>query len=441
MAVPRRSKRIQALNQSNEGSPRLTESPEFSKEYHPEKRRKMTENQSVTTTGQLRGQELAEAIRISWNKGLEEKRAAEYRRRRYCEYLLTVPLTLEYLDGWVSEVAWPTLRGAVRSLMCVPSLWHVEWDSLDAGLQEKFLSYSPNVKELFGVYLGAQFVFTRWVWEIVDENFFSKKSKDIIWSSPYWEAQAAMESYLEEHNFAFDDNDRAIVKFPHWRFTSMDFYMALKDSPREKQRIDPACVVPIIAKALGRWFPEEYEKEPDAWSVDLEHLAREVVHMEFCFSANLTYLSHVFHHPITQQTCGFPYSHEIEGINGQAMRALHTNDSYKGRLVDFVYEPMLLQYGEHYGYDFHVKKAVYPMTVLPAYIEYFNSLPDEPPEEEEEENGEKSDEDDEDDEDDEESDQDKGEGEGITEEERKNNKNKENVDKEIPARAKSANSP
>lgn len=216
MAVPRRSKRIQALNQSNEGSPRLTESPEFSKEYHPEKRRKMTENQSVTTTGQLRGQELAEAIRISWvrshlhwyqqsvskltyvkNKGLEEKRAAEYRRRRYCEYLLTVPLTLEYLDGWVSEVAWPTLRGAVRSLMCVPSLWHVEWDSLDADLQEKFLSYSPNVKELFGVYLGAQFVFTRWVWEIVDENFFSKKSKDIIWSSPYWEAQAAMESYLE----------------------------------------------------------------------------------------------------------------------------------------------------------------------------------------------------------------------------------------------------
>jgi hypothetical protein len=29
----------------------------------------------------------------------------------------------------------------------------------------------------------AGYVFHRWVWEIIDENFFSKKSKDIVWTS------------------------------------------------------------------------------------------------------------------------------------------------------------------------------------------------------------------------------------------------------------------
>lgn len=111
----------------------------------------------------------------------------------------------EYLHGAVGqqrldplvELAWPRLSGAIGALANAPSLWDVPWDSLDEALQEKFLSYAPNAEELFQVPRLAGYVFQRWVWEIVDENFFSKKSKDIVWTSPYWEAQATLERYLQ----------------------------------------------------------------------------------------------------------------------------------------------------------------------------------------------------------------------------------------------------
>lgn len=63
----------------------------------------------------------------------------------------------------------------------------------------------------------------------------------------------------------------------------MEFYMSLKDSPQNLRRIDPTCVVPIIAKALGRYFPEEHEGDPasKAYSPTLQNLANNVVNMEF----------------------------------------------------------------------------------------------------------------------------------------------------------------
>jgi hypothetical protein len=91
-------------------------------------------------------------------------------------------LALERKDGHV-EKFWKELRGGIRSLVDVLSLWNVPWDSLDEALQEKFLSYAPNAEELFGIPRMAGYVFHRWVWEIIDENFFSKKSKDIVWTS------------------------------------------------------------------------------------------------------------------------------------------------------------------------------------------------------------------------------------------------------------------
>lgn len=120
----------------------------------------------------------------------------EHFKRIRCKELLHARLTQERLDPHV-ELAWPRLCGAIGALVDVPSLCDVPWDSLDEALQEKFLSYAPNAEELFRVSQMARYVFQRWVWEIVDENFFSKKSKDIVWKSPYWEAQATLERYLQ----------------------------------------------------------------------------------------------------------------------------------------------------------------------------------------------------------------------------------------------------
>lgn len=124
-----------------------------------------------------------------------EDEEEHFKRIRSKEYLHAT-LGQERLDPHV-ELAWPRLCGAISGLVDVPSLWDVPWDSLDEALQEKFLSYTPNAEELFQVPRLAGHVFQRWVWEIVDENFFSKKSKDIVWTSPYWEAQATLELYLK----------------------------------------------------------------------------------------------------------------------------------------------------------------------------------------------------------------------------------------------------
>lgn len=65
---------------------------------------------------------------------------------------------------------------------------------------------------------------------------------------------------VTEHDFSYDDVIASHM-FPHWRYTTMQFYMSLKDSPRKSQRIDPACVVPITARAIGQYFPQEPEEE------------------------------------------------------------------------------------------------------------------------------------------------------------------------------------
>jgi hypothetical protein len=136
--------------------------------------------------------------KLTYIKAEQEKQQAEEKRRKSLQSkeLLHVNLALELKDEHVKE-NWKGLRGRIDSLVNVPSLWNVPWDSLDEALQEKFMSYAPNAEDLFRVPRMAGYVFQRWTWEVIDENFFSKKSKDIIWASPYWEAQAAMESYLQ----------------------------------------------------------------------------------------------------------------------------------------------------------------------------------------------------------------------------------------------------
>ncbi|KAF5590068.1 hypothetical protein FPCIR_6550 [Fusarium pseudocircinatum] len=405
MAAPRRSKRIQTLHQAEEGSRRITESPEALNKDHPGKRRKTAGSQSGMLEGRApkqhsdgdaprdlapkedtpaivpavrRTKYIKADLRKQWEKKRKEEVEERSRKRTECKEYLHRMLALDRHDDEVLRY-WKDLSRSIGSLVYDMDLRGITWDSLDEAVQQKFISFTPNVEELFDVYGMPPCVFQRWVWEIIDENFFSKKSKDIVWTSPYWETQAAMERYLQgtklemneilqlltaltlrriEHNFPYA-NGIASYKYPHWRHATMEFYMALEDSPKKRRRIDPTCVVPILSKALGRYFPKErYCKRP----MMLKHLEDELVAAEFYFDANLTFFSTVFHHPTTHQICGFPYEPELEGIEGQAMDEIE-DDGREEKLVDFVAEPMLQCRGFHDGYDYHVKTAESPMKM------------------------------------------------------------------------------
>ncbi|KAF9768510.1 hypothetical protein IL306_014187 [Fusarium sp. DS 682] len=261
-----------------------------------------------------------------------------------------------------------------------------------------------------------RYIFQRWIWEVVDGNFFSKKSKDIDWTSDYWKAQATMERYLQDHKFSFEKEVESL-KFTNWRFTAMQFYASLEDSPRGIKRMVPDSVVSILTKALGPYIPEKPE---ESLRRDLDDLAKVVVEIEVYFDANWCFFSHVFRHPTNHQTCGFPYSPELEGVKGQAMKSVDEKDSDKGRSVEFVAAPMLQQRGNRYGSDYHVKKAIYPMEVYIAWLE------DEEGDEEEEDDEEGDDEEGDDEEgDDEEGDDEGGEAEEEEEEEKTKEKAKE----------------
>ncbi|KAF5243129.1 hypothetical protein FANTH_8321 [Fusarium anthophilum] len=386
MAAPRRSKRIQALNQSNESSIRVDQSPEAPQKRHREKRRKMAEGNSPEQAPQEQPpKRQAPGIHPKWIEQEEQKDEEHRRKLTRSRAFLHWHLALIRTDFNAID-CWKSLSGSIAALLNVPSIHNASWDSFDEALQRKFISYAPNAEELFEPYGMNQRIFQRWVWEIVDENFFSHKSKDIVWASPYWEAQATMERYLRDHDFPYDDNLES-HKFPHWRYTTMDFYMSLKDTPQNVRRIDPTCVVPIIAKALGRYFPEEYDERdpPNETRPVLRNLANTVADLDFLFDANLTVFSHVFHHPTTQQTCGSPFQRKLEGIEGQAMKDHHggLGRNEEGQNVDLVVNPMLLQRGHYYGYDYEVKTAVHPMEVCVAWLEAHRNLQNSPEEDEE----------------------------------------------------------
>ncbi|KAF5558386.1 hypothetical protein FMEXI_360 [Fusarium mexicanum] len=396
MTAPRRSKRIQALNQTNEGSKRVTDTLEAPKKHPPQKRRRANGSQRGTLEGRdskgqaPKGHSKEEAPKEQATKEETpvldpaarraelEKKQADKAREQHKEngrkveqsrrYLYEV-LALDRKDGYAQQF-WSDLASSIKCLADESRFRDKPWDSLDAELQQKFLGYAPNIEELFDVPDMAPLVFQRWLWEVIDENFFSKKSKDVVWASPYWEAQGTMERYLQEHDFSYDDVIASHM-FPHWRYTTMQFYMSLKDSPRKSQRINPTCVVPITAKAIGQYFPQEPGEESlkNEYSTILENLADAVVKLDFFFSANLTVFSHVFHHPTTQETCGFPYSPKLEGVKGMPMRAMGGSDTTTGRTVDLVVEPMLQRCGDPLGFDYNVKTAVYPMIVCVAWFE------------------------------------------------------------------------
>ncbi|WZH46165.1 uncharacterized protein QYS62_007235 [Fusarium acuminatum] len=113
---------------------------------------------------------------------------------------LHLSLVLERKDGNV-EKFWKELRGGIRSLVDVLSLWNVPWDSLDEALQENFLSYAPNAEELFGIprMAGAVYPMTCCVAWLEDWH----NPPD----SPQQEGEETDEASVEEKNDEDDGED------------------------------------------------------------------------------------------------------------------------------------------------------------------------------------------------------------------------------------------
>ncbi|KAM5378213.1 hypothetical protein ACJA88_005947 [Fusarium oxysporum] len=277
---------------------------------------------------------------------------------------------LGYQQGFLFKM-WDKLHSHIMKISEVAGFKDLPWDSLDEAAQQKFIGYSPHAQQLFETPLIRQFMFARWIWEIIDENFFSRKSQDIEWTSPYWEAQATMERILRERNFCHDEERRS-VQYPNWRYTAIDFYYSLEEVGQFEKRIEPGCVVKIVEKAVGQYFPEN---PGPFFTKMLSLLAETVVSFELKFDCGRQTLRNVFHDPKTKEAYGFPFSATVEGFHaGNVMQLVCGDDdaTYDGRPVDLVVSPMLVFYGDLYGYDYHVATVAFPMRVCVGYRDGFD---------------------------------------------------------------------
>jgi hypothetical protein len=167
-----------------------------------------------------------------------------------------------------------------------------------------------------------------------------------------------------EKNFNYDRNPQTF-QYPNWRYTTFEFYFSLGEVHGSENRIEPDCVVKILKKALGQHFPEN----PDPFCKEtLSNLTKKVVNFELMFDYGRFTIRHVFHDPKTKGAYGFPFSAQVEGFNGQVMKSIDYDDATdEGRPVDLVVSPMLVFYGHHRGFDYHVATVAFPMRVCVGY--------------------------------------------------------------------------
>ncbi|KAM0084464.1 hypothetical protein ACKRZS_003302 [Fusarium odoratissimum] len=303
--------------------------------------------------------ELAKSQFKNMDEGLEDFRRA-----------LQLQVGLGYQQGYLFKI-WDQLHSRIMKISEVAGFKDLPWDSLDEAAQQKFIGYSPHAQQLFETPLIRQFMFARWIWEIIDANFLSRKSQDIEWTSPYWEAQATMERILREKNFCYDEETRSF-QYPNWRYTTIELYYSIEEVGQFEKRIEPGCVVKILEKALGQYFPEN----PDPFCKKMLSLLTEtVVNFELKFDCGRQTLRNVFHDPKTKEAYGFPFSARVEGFHaGNVMQSAGGDDdaTYDGRPVDLVVSPMLVFYGDQDGYDYHVATVAFPMRVCVGYRDGFD---------------------------------------------------------------------
>ncbi|RBA15981.1 hypothetical protein FPRO05_11831 [Fusarium proliferatum] len=179
--------------------------------------------------------------------------------------------------------SWKELGNKIQAVSGAARFSDRSWDSLDEAAQQRLIGYSPHAQQLFEDAFSREHIFSRWIWEVVDENFFAGKSRDIEWNSPYWEAQATMERIL-----------RGVSSFD--------------------LRIEPGCVVKILKKALGQYLPDN----PGPWLKQmLSQLAETVAKFELWFDCGRETLRLVFDHPENKEPSGFPFSPRAKGFNAR----------------------------------------------------------------------------------------------------------------------------
>lgn len=72
----------------------------------------------------------------------------------------------------------------------------LEWDQLDECTKEEFTRWAPNARKVFGMTGGSTCFFTSWIWRILANSVFNRKSNLIKWVSPYFKAQNDMLNHL-----------------------------------------------------------------------------------------------------------------------------------------------------------------------------------------------------------------------------------------------------
>ncbi|KAF9768512.1 hypothetical protein IL306_014189 [Fusarium sp. DS 682] len=263
---------------------------------------------------------------------------------------LQATLGLDERQRYVED-EWSLLRGRIWGFAKEAFFTGITWDKLDEATRQKFIGYSPRAEELF---------------MIQDMSFFSQKSKDIEWTSTYWEAQATLERILWEENFPYRQHNRSI-QYPYWRFTTMQFYYESRSF--YVTRIKPNCVEKTLKKALGQILPEKLNAEQENFLLRLGQIVAKLEH-DFDFGRAAYCIA--FDHPETKEAYGFPFSPNLQTLNNQVMKSVEPGqDKDLGRPVDLVVSPMLVKYGNEEGYDFHFENVVSPMKVCIAWLEDF----------------------------------------------------------------------
>ncbi|KAF5558408.1 hypothetical protein FMEXI_382 [Fusarium mexicanum] len=324
-----------------------------------------------TLEGELRGEE--------WAAEAEADLALAKKSKRMDDSLLKFRRAIQGDIGlgyrqYYTFKEWVFLDPLIEAIADGTGCQDLPWDRLDEAVQQRFIGYSPCAQQLFDTPLVRVFMFKRWIWEIIDENFFTGKSQDIEWTSPYGEAQATMERFLREKNFRYDDEDLRF-QYPNWRFTTINFYYSLKlrgdriGVLANEIRIEPRCVVKILKKALGLYFPEN----PSAFlEKEISTLAKLIVEYELILDCGRQDPRLVFHDPNTKKACGFPFSARAEGFDTQVvMESVGSEDEAKcnGVPIELVVSPMLVFYGAPGGWDYHVPAVTFPMKVCVGYID------------------------------------------------------------------------
>jgi hypothetical protein len=123
---------------------------------------------------------------------LQTDNESEYRRKMSQVAAQPVKHASPFRSGNLVIACWAALNNEVLDLARYYFPQPLCWGSLSPMLQERFLRFTPKTK----LYLEHEFmslsIFQAWVWNILDENFFSKVKGP--WMGEHWAAYSQLQS-------------------------------------------------------------------------------------------------------------------------------------------------------------------------------------------------------------------------------------------------------